>query len=102
MVLFLILIIFGFWKEWGEFVVFGIFLFVVVLVMFFFLDFFEKLWIFLVGVGIIFVVLYSVLGMGIRLNYFIKRVERLVWVIILFIVLFIICVMVWGGIFVVV
>lgn len=49
------------------------------------------------GAGITSAVLYSVPGMGIRLNYSTKRVERLVWATTSFIVSFIICVMVWGG-----
>ncbi|BAD85321.1 hypothetical membrane protein [Thermococcus kodakarensis KOD1] len=94
---FLISIILGLWKEWGELVAFGIPSLAVVLVTLLLLDLFEKSWIPPAGAGITSAVLYSVPGMGIRLNYSTKRVERLVWATTSFIVSFIICVMVWGG-----
>ncbi len=89
---FLITIILGLWKKWGELVAFGFPSLAVVLVTLLLLYLFEKSWIPPAGSGIASAVLYGV--PSIRLNGSTKWVEKLVWATTSFIVSFILCAMV--------
>ena len=86
---FLIAIILGRWKKWSELVAFGVPSLAVVLITVILLYLFERSWISVFVPATASVVLYSLPR--------IKREERPIWIATSLIVLFILCIMVWGG-----